>query len=193
MAPLLVRDARSTVELAGHSLGGAVALLCAMKLAKRGHTVRAVTTLGAPKVTDAEGAAVLAAVPVERVLRIEHEHDPVPHLPVLGEYTPSGDKLLLLGEPFGDRAVYVPEPASRLWFVNWAPIHLKLRNATEWNTCHRAPTYRDRLWALRDGASRFVGWDERHDPVLARDVSAQEDAELEVAAAEVRGAAGAGG
>lgn len=68
------------VKLAGHSLGGAVAVIVAVKLKLRGYNVGQVMTFGAPMVTDARGAALLRDhVPV---MRVTHERDPVPLAPL---------------------------------------------------------------------------------------------------------------
>lgn len=68
------------VKLAGHSLGGAVAVIVAAKLKKRGYNVGTVTTFGAPMITDARGAAHLREL--VRVMRVTHERDPVPLTPL---------------------------------------------------------------------------------------------------------------
>ena len=47
--PLLKVGDQSTVEVCGHSLGGAVAMLVAIKLRKRGYTVTRVTSLAGPR------------------------------------------------------------------------------------------------------------------------------------------------
>ena len=51
----------------GHDLGGAVAALLAMKLKTEGCQIRAVTTFGQPKFTDAAGAILMDSLPITRV------------------------------------------------------------------------------------------------------------------------------
>ena len=51
----------------GHDLGGAVAALLAMKLKTEGCQIRAVTTFGQPKFTDAAGALIMDTLPLTRV------------------------------------------------------------------------------------------------------------------------------
>ena len=51
----------------GHDLGGAVAALLAMKLKTEGCQIRAVTTFGQPKFTDAAGALIMNTLPLTRV------------------------------------------------------------------------------------------------------------------------------
>lgn len=68
------------VKIAGHSLGGAVAIIVAAKLRLRGYDVEKVMTFGAPMVTDAAGAALLRDfLPV---MRVTHERDPIPLTPL---------------------------------------------------------------------------------------------------------------
>ncbi|CAM9476681.1 unnamed protein product, partial [Scytosiphon promiscuus] len=68
------------VKLAGHSLGGAAAVIVAAKLKLRGYIIGKVMTFGAPMVTDAAGAAILRdLIPV---MRVTHERDPVPLTPL---------------------------------------------------------------------------------------------------------------
>lgn len=68
------------VKIAGHSLGGAVAIIVATKLRLRGYDIGKVMTFGAPMVTDAAGAALLRDfLPV---MRVTHERDPVPLTPL---------------------------------------------------------------------------------------------------------------
>ncbi|CAM9150752.1 unnamed protein product [Ascophyllum nodosum] len=64
------------IKVCGHSLGGAIAVIVAAKLKRRGHNVVMAMTFGAPMVTDAPGAKLLRQfVPV---LRVTHETDLIP-------------------------------------------------------------------------------------------------------------------
>lgn len=64
--------------LTGHSLGGAVAILIAAVLERRGIEDVSVVTFGQPKLTDAHGAAALDHLDV---LRAVYDDDPVPLVP----------------------------------------------------------------------------------------------------------------
>jgi len=99
--PLLVSptDKRSTIEVCGHSLGGAVALILAAKLRKRGYTVVRATTIGSPKVCDRSAVPVLTLLLPADTLRIENDRDVVPNVPPQGSHV----------------------PASKLWFVRHGP------------------------------------------------------------------------
>jgi len=70
------------VTLAGHSLGGAMATLAAIELARTGYRVERVVTFGSPRVGNAAfaGAYELAGL-VEKTTRYVHSFDPVPWLP----------------------------------------------------------------------------------------------------------------
>jgi hypothetical protein len=66
------------VYVTGHSAGGALATLAARRLHAAGTDVRAAVVLSAPRVGDRRYAA---SYPVP-LLRIEHRHDLIPHLPL---------------------------------------------------------------------------------------------------------------
>jgi hypothetical protein len=65
-------------RITGHSLGGALAVLMAMRLRVDGLPVTRVVTFGQPKVTTALGVALFRDLPL---LRIVNHDDPVPLLP----------------------------------------------------------------------------------------------------------------
>jgi hypothetical protein len=67
--------------LAGHSLGGAMAMLHGMKLAQEGWDVEAVYTSGQPRVGDEEFVAASEALLGHRYFRLEHERDLTSRVP----------------------------------------------------------------------------------------------------------------
>ncbi|CAM9933146.1 unnamed protein product, partial [Laminaria digitata] len=80
------------IKIAGHSLGGAVAVIVAAKLRLRGYDVGKVMTFGAPMITDAAGAALLRDFLL--VMRVTHERDPVPLTPLgRAKVSPTGDRV----------------------------------------------------------------------------------------------------
>ena len=72
-----LKEKWSRVHVTGHSLGGAIAVLIAMRLEDEGVPYQAVT-FAQPKVTDAEGGRQYASLNLTRVV---FEDDPVPTLP----------------------------------------------------------------------------------------------------------------
>jgi hypothetical protein len=79
-------DQRSTIEVSGHSLGGAVAYIVAAKLQKRGYRVTRVTSVGAPRFcATPKGAKLLELTLPKDTLRIENDTDLVPFLPLFGQ------------------------------------------------------------------------------------------------------------
>ena len=78
----LVLSAGPPLYVTGHSLGGALAVLCACDLASlHSITVRGVYTYGAPRVGNAEFARWCQRRSGPVVWRLVHWRDPVPHLP----------------------------------------------------------------------------------------------------------------
>jgi len=80
--------------LTGHSIGGAVALLAALRLEHEGFDVHAVTTFGTPAVMDRAAAASFRC----RVCRVVNNEDIVPNISwpsLLDTYTHAGERVLL--------------------------------------------------------------------------------------------------
>lgn len=94
--PLLAppSDKRATIEVCGHSLGGAVAFLLATKLKLLGYNVVKLTTVAAPRFCNASSVHVLKTLIPKDTLRIEDDVDMVPFLPPFGHSL--GDKLWLV-------------------------------------------------------------------------------------------------
>jgi triacylglycerol lipase len=100
-----------TTYLTGHSLGGAVALITAMYLKKDGFEIGRIVTFGQPKVTDREGAAKCADLPL---LRVVNHHDEIPLLPSGRDsrsYVHFGPAVLLLKEYY---FAYIRTPEADL-------------------------------------------------------------------------------
>lgn len=78
----LQKQSRRPVWLTGHSLGGAMAILCAYKLQKDGMTVQGVYTYGMPRLGDYRFAAAVDRMFKNRpVQRWVNDHDLVTQLP----------------------------------------------------------------------------------------------------------------
>ncbi len=91
-----------TVGLTGHSLGGAAALLLAMRIEKAGGTVERLVTFGQPKVTDTAGVSAFNRL-MQKTTRVVGCDDVVPFVPSLG-YVHGGNVLLLLDSPHFEAA-----------------------------------------------------------------------------------------
>ena len=96
--PLLVPPSNnSIIEVSGHSLGGAVAMLVAVKLRKRGYFVSKVTSVGGPRFCRGlEEREVLEKWLPDDTIRIEDDLDLVTYLPPVGVGV--GDKLWLVSD-----------------------------------------------------------------------------------------------
>lgn len=93
--PLLMNSSRANVEVCGHSLGGAVASILAIKLRKLGYNVTRLTTVGEPryvfrlnnngknKQKQMDSNHIINLLPKHHI-RIEHEYDFVTYLPPFG-------------------------------------------------------------------------------------------------------------
>jgi len=160
LGPLLKLN--SVLTLSGHSLGGAVATIMAIKLQARGYTVRRVVTFGAPKFTNVQALGKFSTLPL---LRICHEDDVVVGLPpasieeVLtaswqGVYHHVG-KQLLIGSAPGEVCFLASEAAFQWWHHScWFQF------SADMFTYHRLYTYVDRLRELCDGRGTLVPFNE---------------------------------
>mmetsp|Transcript_74045 Transcript_74045/g.120212 ORF Transcript_74045/g.120212 Transcript_74045/m.120212 type:complete len:397 (+) Transcript_74045:73-1263(+) len=79
--PLLAKD--MTIHLTGHSLGGAVSTILALRLKRKGYDISQVVAFGMPLVVwqgAAQGDMAELALDIP-LLRVEHPLDPIPHFP----------------------------------------------------------------------------------------------------------------
>lgn len=95
-------DPAKPVRLTGHSLGGAIAVVLGMHLARDGFTIDQIVTFGQPKVTSIGGAQAYSKLPI---LRFRMEGDPVadvppavPHIDSVWHYSHLGREVILHGE-----------------------------------------------------------------------------------------------
>ena len=127
--PLLAKPSDlSTVEVSGHSLGGAVALLVAVKLKKRGYRVTNVLSVAGPRVCRAEkDRDALERLLPNQTIRIENDLDIVPFLPPSG--VSAGDKLWLVSDKGQEKAFMLPKAWLKDPANSWAEsvlLNLKL-------------------------------------------------------------------
>jgi len=160
---------QATVEVSGHSLGGAVAYIVAMKLKKRGYDVRKCTSIASPRFCDEESRIRVEKEELlpEDALRIEDDLDGVQFLPSRGSSL--GDKLWFVTESSGGSggkksARYLSRQDI---FPSDATINTKV-DVDKWNwvdslwwncrlpeilygisTIHRVPSYVGRLQELQ--------------------------------------------
>lgn len=128
--PLLApaSDKRITVEVSGHSLGGAVAYIMAGKLRKRGYRVTRTTAVAAPRfcASRSSAQAMEALLPAEN-LRIESDIDFVPFLPPFACHT--GNKLYLV-DAKTNMYYASASPATVAWldsvFLNFRSLEILL-------------------------------------------------------------------
>jgi len=118
LEPLLSNHKRSTVEICGHSLGGAVAMIVAAKLKKRGYNVTRVTGIATPRFVENNSASIetLLNLLPDDTLRIEDDLDGVPFLPPIG-YTAVGHKLWFVKGKDGKHSTkFIPLNRNRISF-----------------------------------------------------------------------------
>lgn len=83
------------VEITGHSLGGAEALIIGMMLKAAGTPAERIITFGQPKVSDQAGVTAFSDLPLTRVV---NQNDVIPELP-LDPYRHIGPELVLFPGP----------------------------------------------------------------------------------------------
>jgi triacylglycerol lipase len=93
--PLLHKDYET--RLTGHSLGGAVASILAMRLSRLEFRLGPCVTFGQPKVTDEDGVNQFRDLPLYRFI---NGNDPVPALPppIVGEFRHFGNEVHMLDD-----------------------------------------------------------------------------------------------
>jgi len=147
--PLLAKPSDlSTVEVSGHSLGGAVAMLVAVKLKKRGYRVTNVLSVAGPRVCSGyKDRDILESLLPRQTIRIENDLDIVPFLPPSG--VSPGDKLWLVLDKGQEKVFMLPKEWLKDPMNSWAEsvlLNLKLFE-TIWNQSktHKIATHVTRL------------------------------------------------
>jgi len=165
LEPLL--DKHAAITLSGHSMGGAVATIMAMKLVQRGFVIERVVTFGTPKVTNPEGCAIYRKrIPV---LRVCHEDDVVAVLPPIsifelvsvpwtGVYEHFGHQMLLV--PGSGCICFLKGETEEQWWQNsfWLnlPALVKIQ-------AHKMDTYIEFLARLCEGDANIVPYNQRNE------------------------------
>jgi predicted lipase len=98
-------DCERRLWVTGHSLGGAIALLCAWRFERQFLKVHQVYTFGAPMIGNAAAAAAFHQQFPGRIYRFVDTRDPVPRLPTLSltsnEYSHCLQEVLLGAQDVG--------------------------------------------------------------------------------------------
>lgn len=147
---------RATVEVCGHSLGGAVAFIVAMKLKKRGHNVKRVTSVAAPRFCEEGDVDTLHSLLPKDSLRIEDDMDIVPYLPP--HERGLGDKLWFANDGRRDKAYYVPFRGTTSstrkeddWWLESVFINTRIpETLSHLNSTHRIPSYVAKIESLAE-------------------------------------------
>lgn len=161
LKPFLQKGYRTRV--AGHSLGGAVAVLVAIYATEDGHTVEKIVTFGQPRFTTKEGVAQLNALPLTRVV---DENDIIPMLPpgggnkAEGAYDHVGPEVILLEGP---NYVYLPNHIAERLAVGELGRNLAIADLQD----HKMDNYLKRMADKTKGAVE-VPYDQREKYVKKR-------------------------
>ncbi len=134
-------------RITGHSLGGALAVLTAMRVQLAGLPVARVVTFGQPKVTNEAGVARFRALPL---LRVVNHDDPVPLLPwetrgaaEAGFFRHLGAELWLTDKGTWE---FFTEPLAERYLLTSFAAHVGRENPRE----HEMARYLAKLQALAD-------------------------------------------
>jgi hypothetical protein len=136
-----------TLTLTGFSLGAAVSAITSKYLMLAGYPVTEVVTFGQPRVTDADGVAVFADVPITRFV---NDRDPFPHMKERGSPAAHFGRMVVLYD--GPLYAYVPAGDPRLE----SDTHpFEAFTATDFEY-HSENLYVTRLVAKQPGATQVV-------------------------------------
>lgn len=154
--------------ITGHSLGGALAALLAIRMVEDGHTVDKVVTFGQPKFTTTDGVEKLGFLNLTRVV---DENDVVPMLPpttiinrVYGVYEHAGPEIILLEGP---NYVFLPTHDADRISIGEFGRSLNFADLKD----HHMDKYLRRLSAKAKGAVA-VSYDEREKYVAPKEKAA---------------------
>lgn len=132
-------------RITGHSLGGALAVLMAMRLQLAGFAVARVVTFGQPKVTNEAGVERFRGLPL---LRVVNHDDPVPLLPWETRGAAEGGFFRHLGSELWltDKGTweFFTEPLAERYVLTSFVAHLGRENPRE----HEMARYLAKLEAL---------------------------------------------
>ncbi len=143
---------------AGHGVGGAIALICAMYAANDERHIDQVVTFGQPKVTDKPGAAAYNFLPLVRVINQEDIIPLLPrlepaHLSINGQYWHFGKEIvlfsgayyaLLTGQEQMVRELTVFNKTVQIPNLNAHKVELYKSSLSEKSHKHLAIQYSDR-------------------------------------------------
>ena len=142
---------RATIEVSGHSLGGAVAFIVAMKLIKRGYNVKSVLSVaGARYVAEEDVQKAKAYLPKDS-LRIEDDLDCVPFLPPWAASL--GDRLWItnVGNRASVKFIAFDEHDQHLEWTDDVFTNLRLPEALmKQSETHRIRSYLDKLSTIQN-------------------------------------------
>ena len=152
---------RATIEVTGHSLGGAAAYIVAMKLKKRGYNVQKVLSVAGARFCAKEDVKIANKL-LHRVdaLRIEDDLDCVPLLPPWANAV--GDRLWFTDDTSSSvedpktsvkyipREIYLEKEHELSWTDNVFTNLRLLETIMSENVTHRISSHREKLAKLRD-------------------------------------------
>ncbi|MFW7380509.1 MAG: lipase family protein [Oligoflexus sp.] len=131
LAPKILAELADTTKplmIAGHSLGGAMALLHGLILEEQGHEIAAIYLSGAPRVGDAEFYTYAEQIFSHRLYAIEMKHDLTPMIP------PSKDAATMFSQVIPEKHWFLrsklEEVVDRLSYAsaNWQTVKIDHHN-----------------------------------------------------------------
>lgn len=117
---LQVAGVNAHLLITGHSKGGALAMLAALRFWSKNQTPNRVITFAAPRVGDRAFADVYNNARIVHT-RYEFQDDIVPHLPPrIGGLVDQLAKTPVIGSVFTDMPLFDYESVGELLFINWS-------------------------------------------------------------------------
>jgi hypothetical protein len=148
-----------TIRLTGHSLGGAMATLCALKLKLKGYENVELVTFGSPRVGNHHFSRLMKKVLPETTARFVNMGDPVAKFPPKAAYYAHTGKKIALGETLAEQAIGTAEENENMEY-RYKCCGLIKTKVPKGKRGHAMAAYRENIEKAIAGAASHCAYEE---------------------------------